>query len=95
MITSKFLTQGLAGIIVPLTLNQTILLHAVEMFQLSGIQSYLNLCLTCSSLSSHLSQIFNFEAVLQQSVSFPQYLVTLTCTSENHLHPICMEQNQK
>ena len=78
----RFLTQGLAGIIIPLTLREKIiLLHIVEMFQLSGIQFYLHLFLTCSCSSSHLSQTCSFKYVLQQSI----YIVNIYF-SFNYMH---------
>ena len=45
----------------------------------------LSLILACSCSSSHLSQIHNFEAVLQQSVGLTEYLVILTYKTENLL----------
>ena len=68
MITPKFLAQGLAGIIVPLTPRES--------------NSTFVCCrdVPAISSSSHLSQIYNFEAALQQSVGLPQYLVILTYT---------------
>ena len=87
MIRQRFLTQRLAGIIVPLTLRESNNTFAccqdVPAIRSSVLSS---LILTCSCSSSHLSQIYNFEAALQQSVGLPQYLVILTYTMENHLH---------